>query len=69
MERKEATDRFNALPREHRTTIIAVELDTEIRWLEREKREAKCAHKKNIHRLNERIKTLERNLKQLKDDS
>ena len=58
MEREEVSKRFNALPREHRVTIIGNELEQEIRWLEREKRDAIKAHAKNLERYNERIKTL-----------
>jgi len=36
MTRKEASDRFNNLPKEHRVTIIANECEQEIRWIERE---------------------------------
>ena len=68
MERKEVSNRFNALPREHRTTIIGNDLEQEIRWLEREKRDAIKAHAKNLERYNERIKTLIRSLDKLQDD-
>mgnify|MGYP003587855271 CR=1 FL=1 len=67
MEREEVSKRFNALPREHRVTIIGNELEQEIRWIEREKRDAISAHKKNLDRYNERIKTLTKSLKDLKD--
>lgn len=68
MTREEVSKRFNALPREHRTTIIGNELEQEIRWLEREKRDAIKAHAKNLERYNERIKTLTRSLDKLQDD-
>jgi hypothetical protein len=68
MNREEVSKRFNALPREHRVTIIGNELEQEIRWLEREKRDAIKAHAKNLERYNERIKTLTRSLNQLQDD-
>ena len=67
MEREEVSKRFNALPREHRVTIIGNELEQEIRWIEREKRDAISAHKKNLDIYNERIKTLTKSLKDLKD--
>lgn len=68
MNREEVSKRFNALPREHRTTIIGNELEQEIQWLEREKRDAMKAHAKNLERYNERIKTLTRSLDTLQDD-
>ena len=67
MTREEATKRFNDLPKEHRVTVIADNCDQEIRWLEREKAEYIKAHKINIRRINERIKTREKWLKELKD--
>lgn len=68
MTRKEATERFNALPKEHRVTIIGNELEAEIQWLEREKRVAIIDHKHNMTRLNDRIKTLSKSLEKLNDD-
>jgi len=66
MTRDDVKTRFNALPREHRVTIIGNDIEQEIRWLEREKRDAIQLHKKNLDRLSERIKTLNENLKRLK---
>lgn len=68
MTREEVSKHFNALPREHRITIIGNELEQEIRWLERERRDAIKAHAKNLERYNERIKTLTRSLYQLQYD-
>ena len=68
MNREEVLKRFNALPREHRTTIIGNDLEQEIRWLERERRDAIKAHAKNLKRYNERIKALIRSLDKLQDD-
>ena len=65
MKREEVSARFNALPKEHRTTIIGNDLEQEIRWLEREKREAIKAHAKNLERYNERIKMLTKSLDKL----
>ena len=65
MERKEAINKFNALPKEHRITIIAIECEQEIRWIEKEKREMIKAHAKNLARINERIKSAEKHLKDL----
>jgi hypothetical protein len=67
MTRKEASDRFNKLPKEHRVTIIANECEQEIRWIEREKRELIRAHKRNLARINERIKIAEDHIRRLKD--
>jgi hypothetical protein len=67
MTRDEATKRFNALPKEHRVTIIASELEQEIRWLEREKRKYKADYLNDMRIINGRIKDLERNLRDLKD--
>ena len=66
MTRKEVSERFNALPKGHRITIIANELETKIRWLEREKREYIKAHKLNMKRIDERIEINEECLKKLK---
>jgi hypothetical protein len=68
MTREEASERFNALPIKHRITIIGYELEMEIRWLEREKRDVIKAHQKNLDRLNERIKIITRALDKLRDD-
>lgn len=67
MERNEVTERFNALPKRHRVTIIASELETEIRWIEHEKRAYIESHQKNIRRINQRIKILIEDLRKLKD--
>lgn len=66
MTRKEASERFNALPKEHRITIIANECEQEIRFLETEKRQYIKQHKENLKRINERIKIRENWLKELK---
>lgn len=68
MKREEVTNRFNSLSREHRTTIIGNDLNNEITWLMREKKAAIDAHHKNLTRINERIKTLEKALENLIDD-
>lgn len=68
MTKEEAKDRFNALPLEIRTTVIGSELTSEIRHLEREKIWAISAHAENLRRINERIKSLEKHLENLKDD-
>ena len=65
MTRKEASERFNALPKEHRVTVIADNIENEIRWLEREKRKYIEAHKLNMKKVNERIKSAEKWLKEL----
>lgn len=67
MEIKEAVERFNALPKESRVTIIASELHQQIRWLDEEKRNYIKEHKLNLERINKRIKGLENHLKDLKD--
>ena len=67
MTRKEAIERFNALPTEHRVTIIGNEIEQEIRWIEREKSNYIKNHQANIRRINIRIKTLEKALKDLED--
>lgn len=68
MTREEATERFNALPRGIRITIIANDLAVEIQWLLREKNAAIEAHAANLKRLNDRIKRLEKSLSELKED-
>ena len=68
MNREEVSKRFNALPVEHRVTIIGNELEQEIRWFEREKRDAIKSHAKNLERYNERIKMLTKSLHNLNDD-
>lgn len=68
MERSEVTQRFNALPKEHRVTIIGSELEQEIRWLEREKTNYINQHKDNLDRLNKRINALEKSLRDLNDN-
>ena len=68
MTREEVSARFNALPREHRTTMIGYELYLEIKWLEGEKRDARLAHEQNLKRLNDRIKVLNILLNQLRDE-
>ena len=65
---EEANERFNALPREIRTTVIGSELVSEIRHLERERKAAISAHGQNLRRINDRIKSLEKHLAELKDD-
>jgi len=65
MTREEASERFNALPKEHRVTVIADNIENEIRWLEREKRKYIEAHKLNIKKVNERIISAEKWLKEL----
>ncbi len=67
MERQEASERFNALPKEHRVTIIGNEINMRIRWLEEEKRFYIKQHQENIKRINDRIKGEEKWLKDLKD--
>lgn len=67
MTREDVSVRFNALPVEHRVTIIGNELEQEIRWIEREKRDAIKAHSKNLERFNERIKILTKSLNELND--
>ena len=68
MTREEAIERFNALPREIRTTVIGSDLVSEIRHLERERKAAISAHASNLRRINDRIKSLEKHLGELKDD-
>lgn len=68
MEKKEAQDRFNNLPIEHRTTIIGNELYCEIKWLTVEKNELTKVYQSQLKRINDRIKRLEKHLKQLSDD-
>ena len=67
MDRQEAIDRFNALPKEHRVTIIGNEIDMRIRWLEEEKRFYIKQHQENLKRINDRIKGEKKWLKDLKD--
>lgn len=67
MEKKEASDRFNSLQKEHRVTIIANELSMRIRWLEEEKKFYIKQHQENLKRINERIKGAEKWLKELTD--
>lgn len=67
MTREDVSTRFNALLKEHRVTIIGNDLEQEIRWLEREKKAAIDAHKKNLERLNERIHRLLKFLAELSD--
>jgi hypothetical protein len=55
MTRQEAKDRFNAMPIEHRTTVIASEMAQEIQWLLREKSRAVQYHTSNMNRIKERI--------------
>ena len=68
MTRKEVSERFNSLPKEHRVTIIGNDLEQEIRWIEREKRNATTAHQKNMSVYNERIRILTKSLEKLSDD-
>ena len=67
MDRQEAIDRFNALPKEHRVTIIGNEINMRIRWLEEEKRFYIKQHQENLKRINDRIKGDKKWLKDLKD--
>lgn len=69
MERREVSIRFNSLPVEHRVTIIGNEITTHIQWLEEEKNHYIKEHAKNLKRINDRIKGLEKWLKDLKDDN
>ena len=66
MDRKEAKERFNNLPKEHRITIIANECYEEIKWLEREKAAIIKAHAQNLKRINNRIKIASTHLAELK---
>lgn len=68
MTKEEVTKRFNALPREIRTTLIAVNLSNEICFLEMEREAAKSAHTSNLRRINNRLKLLNKHLIELKDD-
>ena len=68
MTRDEAKERFNNLPREHRTTIIGNELSTEIKWLTVEKNELTRVYETQTKRINDRIKRLNKHLEELKDD-
>lgn len=68
MTRIEAKDRFNNLPREHRTTIIGNELSTEIKWLLVEKNELTRVYEAQVKRINDRMKRLNKHLEELKDD-
>lgn len=65
MTRKESSERYNALPKEHRVTVSAFVCEQEIRWLEREKQDYIKAHKANMKRINERIKSTEKWLNRL----
>ncbi len=67
MTRDDVTKRFNALPKEHRVTIIGNELEQEIRWIEREKRARQAVYKDEMRIFNGRIKDLERYLEHLTD--
>ena len=67
MDRQEAIDRFNALPKKHRVTIIGNEINMRIRWLEEEKRFYIKQHQENLKRINYRIKGEKKWLKDLKD--
>lgn len=69
MTREEIKERFNALPRKHRTTIIGNEIDQEIRWIEKEKRNFMKEYCNKIKQYNNRIKELQRLLNTLNDDS
>jgi len=68
MTRIELQDRFNNLPREHRTTIIGNELSTEIKWLLVEKKELTRVYETQVKRINDRMKRLNKHLEELKDD-
>lgn len=67
MTRQEAKDRFNNLPKEHRVTIIAYEIENEIRWIEREKEASKKSYQATMRRMNSKISTLEESLNRLQD--
>lgn len=67
MKRQEASDRFNALPKEHRVTIFGNEINMRISWLEEEKRFYIKKHQENLKRIDDRIKGEEKRLKDLKD--
>jgi hypothetical protein len=67
MTTEEASERFNALPKEHRITIIGNEINMHIRWLEEEKRFYVKQHQANLKRINDRIKAEEKWLKDIKD--
>jgi CRISPR/Cas system CMR-associated protein Cmr5 small subunit len=66
MTREEFTKEFNSLPKKARTIIIANELEMEIRWLEREKKEYIKEHKSKLAKLNNRIYSTEKRLKNIK---
>lgn len=68
MTKEDITKRFNALPREMRTTLIAVNLSNEICFLEREREAAISAHASNLRRIDNRLKLLKKHLIELKDD-
>jgi|LakMenEpi03Aug12_release.lakeMendotaPanAssembly.Ray.scaffolds.fasta_scaffold763095_2 hypothetical protein len=68
MTKEQATENFNAMPRDIRTTIIAHELKLEIQIINREKKAAILAHAKRVKEINERIKRLEDSLSALKYD-
>ena len=67
MERKEVSERFNALPKDHRITIIGNDIEQRIRWLETEKRFYIKQHQQNLNRINDLIKSEEKQLRNLKD--
>lgn len=67
MDRKEASERFNSLPEEHRVTIIGNDINMHIKFLEEEKRFYIKQHQENLKRINDRINGLEKWLKDLKD--
>lgn len=66
MTQEEANKRFNALPKEHRVTIIANECLQEIKTLEMEKLNYVKQHKENLKRINDRIKVRKDWLRKLK---
>lgn len=68
MTREDVIKRFNALPIEIRKTMIAVNLDTEIQFLEMEREMAISAHASNLRRIDNRLKLLKKHLIELKDD-
>lgn len=68
MTREDVIKRFNALPIEIRKTMIAVNLDTEIHFLEMEREMAISAHASNLRRIDNRLKLLKKHLIELKDD-
>lgn len=69
MTREEVKEKFNALPIDIRIIIIGSEMVQEIRLLEREKKAAIDAHAANLRRINDRIKSFEKHLSDLKPET